>query len=109
MQLSDPRQIAVSVVGSADWKSEVSGFCKCPGEALHTHRTGKKDCRVCVDGAPTIYCFHSSCAPAVAEASSQAATGVGLVAVDADVAGWTGVAKRGHFAEGPDGEGAGDY
>ncbi|MEI8291755.1 MAG: hypothetical protein WCH99_19990, partial [Verrucomicrobiota bacterium] len=38
----------------------------CPGESLHTHPTGKKDCRVSVDGVPTIFCFHSSCAAAVA-------------------------------------------
>jgi len=67
----DPRQVAVGVVGAVDWQSEVSGYCKCPGESLHTHKTGKKDCRVCVDGAPTIYCFHSSCAPAVAEVNKR--------------------------------------
>jgi hypothetical protein len=56
-------------LGEIDWQSEVSGFCRCPGESLHTHPTGKKDCRVSVDGAPTIYCFHSSCAVAVATAN----------------------------------------
>src|SRR5215471_19219425 len=66
-----PRHIAMSIVGAVDWQTEVSGFCKCPGEALHTHRTGKKDCRVCVDGVPTIFCFHSSCAPAVADANKR--------------------------------------
>jgi hypothetical protein len=29
------------------------------------------DCRVSVDGAPTIYCFHASCAPAVVEANRR--------------------------------------
>jgi hypothetical protein len=66
--MTDPRQIAASIVGAVDWQTEVSGFCRCPGEALHTHHNGKKDCRVSVDGAPTIYCFHSSCAAVVAEA-----------------------------------------
>ena len=64
--MTDPRNIAASIVGPVDWQTEVSGFCRCPGEALHTHHNGKKDCRVNVDGAPTIYCFHSSCAPVVA-------------------------------------------
>jgi hypothetical protein len=64
--MTDPRHIAERIVGAIDWQTEVSGFCRCPGEALHTQRTGKKDCRVSVDGAPTIYCFHSSCAEAVA-------------------------------------------
>ena len=67
--MTDPRQIAAGIVGAVDWQTEVSGFCRCPGESLHTHKTGKKDCRVNVDGAPTIYCFHASCAPAVAEAN----------------------------------------
>jgi len=65
----DPRQIAAGIVGAVDWQTEVSGFCRCPGESLHTHHTGKKDCRVGVDGAPTIYCFHASCAAAVATAN----------------------------------------
>jgi len=38
---------------------------------MHTHKIGKKDCRVCLDGAPTIHCFHSSCAAAVAEANKR--------------------------------------
>jgi hypothetical protein len=67
----DPRQIAAGVVGEVDWQSPVSGYCLCPGESLHTHKTGKKDCRVCLDGAPTIHCFHSSCAAAVAQANKR--------------------------------------
>lgn len=75
--MNDPRQIAVSIVGEIDWQSEVSGFCRCPGESLHTQRTGPKDCRVNVDGAPTIHCFHASCAPAVAEANYRLRREVG--------------------------------
>ena len=69
--MKDPRQIAAGIVGAVDWQTEVSGFCRCPGESLHTHKTGKKDCRVSVDGAPTIYCFHSSCVPAVTETNKR--------------------------------------
>lgn len=69
--MSDPRHIAASVVGPVDWQSEVSGFCQCPGEALHTSRTGPKDCRVNVDGAPTIFCFHASCIGVVAETNHR--------------------------------------
>ena len=65
----DPRQIAFQIVGAIDWQNEVSGFCRCPGESLHTSPTGKKDCRVSIDGAPTCWCFHSHCAPAVAAAN----------------------------------------
>ena len=64
--MTDPRQFATRIVGAVDWQSEVSGFYRCPGQSLHTSPTGRKDCRVCVDGAPTIFCFHASCAPAVA-------------------------------------------
>lgn len=67
----DPRQIAMSILGSVDWQTEVSGFCRCPGEAMHTSANGKKDCRVNVDGAPTIFCFHASCIGAVAEANRR--------------------------------------
>ncbi|HNT14163.1 MAG TPA: hypothetical protein PKO21_04795 [Verrucomicrobiota bacterium] len=74
--MTDPRHIAASIVGAVDWQSEVSGFCRCPGESLHTHKTGKKDCRINVDGAPTIYCFHASCAPAVAEANRRLRRGL---------------------------------
>ncbi len=73
----DPRQIAAGIVGAVDWQTEVSGFCRCPGESLHTHPTGKKDCRVSVDGAPTIYCFHSSCEAAVAGANRALRRAIG--------------------------------
>jgi hypothetical protein len=69
--MNDPRMIATGIVGAVDWQTEVSGFCRCPGAALHTRQNGKKDCRVSVDGAPTIYCFHSSCAAVVAEANRK--------------------------------------
>jgi hypothetical protein len=65
----DPRLAAARLHGPIEWQNEVSGFCRCPGEAMHTSGNGKKDCRVNVDGAPTIFCFHASCAAAVAEAN----------------------------------------
>jgi len=61
----------MSIHGAIDWQTEVSGFCRCPGEAFHTSANGKKDCRVNVDGVPTIFCFHASCAAAVAEANRR--------------------------------------
>ena len=69
--MNDPRHIAMSILGQIDWQTEVSGFCRCPGEAFHTQRTGRKDCRVNLDGAPTIFCFHASCGPAVGEANRR--------------------------------------
>ncbi len=67
----DPRYVASQILGAIDWQTEVSGFCRCPGAAFHTSGNGKKDCRVNVDGAPTIFCFHASCAAAVAEANRR--------------------------------------
>jgi len=67
----DPRQVASRLLGTIDCETEVSGFCRCPGEAFHTGGNRKKDCRLNVDGAPTILCFHASCAPAVAEANRR--------------------------------------
>jgi hypothetical protein len=67
----DPRSIATRLLGAIDWQSEVSGLCCCPGEAMHTTRTSAKDCRVNIDGAPTIFCFHASCAGVVAEANRR--------------------------------------
>src|SRR5262250_628335 len=67
----DPRQVAERIVGRVDWQTEVSGFCTCPGESMHTSHNGKRDCRVNVDGAPTIFCFHASCVGVVAEANRR--------------------------------------
>ena len=67
--MNDPRQMAEAILGAVAWQTEVSGFCRCPGEALHTSRTGKKHCRVSIDGAPTIFCFHNSCAGPVADSN----------------------------------------
>ena len=67
----DPRQVASRLLGAIDWQTEVSGFCRCPGESMHMSQNGKKDCRVNVDGAPTIFCFYASCAPAVGEANRR--------------------------------------
>jgi hypothetical protein len=44
--MTDPRSIATRLLGAIDWQNEVSGFCSCPREAMHTTRTGKKDYRV---------------------------------------------------------------
>lgn len=41
-----PRLTAEQLLGMIDWQMEVSGFCRCPGEGLHTSQNGKRDCRV---------------------------------------------------------------
>src|SRR5579883_2723892 len=69
--MMDPRHVAERIVGRVEWRNEVSGFCRCPGEGMHTSSNGKRDCRVNIDGAPTIFCFHASCVGAVAEANRR--------------------------------------
>jgi hypothetical protein len=65
----DPRKVTENIVGAVEWEEPAAGLCKCPGESLHTHTTRRRDCLVRIDGAPTIYCFHTSCSGAVAEAN----------------------------------------
>lgn len=42
-------------------------YAPCPGEDLHSKRTGRRDFQVVLDGAPTAYCFHGSCSHIVEE------------------------------------------
>jgi hypothetical protein len=69
--------IAESILGAIEWEDETLGYCACPGEALHTHPTGKLHCRVALSGAPTIHCFHSSCSSAVEEANHRLRSEIG--------------------------------
>ena len=56
-------------LGRVEWRTTTKGFCKCPGEHLHTTRTGAKDCAVFLNSVPTVYCLHQNCKEIVAEAS----------------------------------------
>lgn len=57
--------IAVALLGDIEWDTESKGLCSCPGGHLHTTGDGERDCRVCLDGAPTISCFHNHCSKIV--------------------------------------------
>src|SRR5512139_2560588 len=67
----NPQYITEGVVGPVRWTSATQGYCRCPGSALHTTSPGAKDCRVKIDGIPTLYCFHTHCASAVDAANKQ--------------------------------------
>jgi hypothetical protein len=68
------RRIAEALLGcSLDEK----GFAPCPGEASHSHRTGKRDFQVMLEGAPTGRCFHSSCAGAVDDFNAKLRSMIG--------------------------------
>ncbi len=45
------------------------GYVTCPGKPHHSGKSGRRDCRLKLDGAPTIFCVHSSCGGAVEEAN----------------------------------------
>lgn len=71
------QQIAEELLGQIDWVDSTSGFCACPGIALHTGGDSPRDCQVFIEGAPTIHCFHDSCSGIVAEANLKLRRAIG--------------------------------
>jgi hypothetical protein len=61
MDLNARQSIAVDLLGAIDWQSETEGFCTCPGKERHTTGNGTKDCKVYLDGPPSLHCVHNSC------------------------------------------------
>jgi VirE N-terminal domain. len=61
VNLSERQRIAGELLGDIDWTSEMSGYPVCPGKHLHTTGDGKRDCKIELDGAPTVHCFHNHC------------------------------------------------
>jgi hypothetical protein len=55
------RAIVEELLGEIAWENETVGNCKCPNFKQHTTAHGAKDCRITLDGVPTIYCFHHHC------------------------------------------------
>lgn len=51
-----------------EWEADgVTGWTRCPGQQLHSNPSTKWDCRIRLDGAPTAFCPHTSCAGVIAE------------------------------------------
>jgi hypothetical protein len=69
--LRDPKEVAEEVLGQIHWLDESTGYGECPGRQNHTTPDGPKDCRIHVDGTPTVHCLHSSCSSEVADASRR--------------------------------------
>ena len=64
-------EICEHFLGEIDWRG-LDGYCKCPGEHLHTHATGKKDCKIYTSGKiPSVTCFHDKCFDAVQAANKE--------------------------------------
>lgn len=50
-------------VGPVQWHPDgTKAYIKCPGEHLHTSRTGTKDTLIFLEGVPTVFCLHQHCA-----------------------------------------------
>jgi Protein of unknown function (DUF3987)/BT4734-like, N-terminal domain len=67
------QQIAVDFesLGAIDWNSDIQGFLACPGGHLHTTGKGPRDCRISLDGTPTLFCFHTSCGGLIDELNHE--------------------------------------
>ena len=61
VNLSERQRIATEVLGNIDWTSETGGYPVCPGKHLHTTGDGVRDCKIELDGVPTVHCFHNHC------------------------------------------------
>lgn len=57
------KDAAEQLLGKIEWINETEGYCQCPGVDAHTKVNNRKDCKIMIDGAPTINCHHSSCNP----------------------------------------------
>lgn len=74
---SERVRAAERVLGAVQWTGDATGFATCPGKEKHTSGDGPRDCRVSVDGAPTISCFHGSCRAEVEAANKSLRSLVG--------------------------------
>ena len=61
VNLSERQRIATDLLGHIEWTSETSGYHVCPGKHLHTTGDNERDCKIELDGAPTVHCFHNHC------------------------------------------------
>lgn len=71
------QSIAEEILGAIDWQSPTQGYCDCPGKQFHTTANGKRDCKVMIDSAPTITCFHASCSLEVEKATTLLRSRIG--------------------------------
>lgn len=66
-----PQAIVATLHPLVEWVNGDKGWLPCPGKHLHTGEHGKRDCRITLNGPPTIYCFHTACLGVVEEANYQ--------------------------------------
>ncbi|PWT84459.1 MAG: hypothetical protein C5B58_04685 [Acidobacteria bacterium] len=61
VEIETRRRIATEFLGEIDWSSDTEGCCTCPAKHRHTTSDQPSDCKVYLDGVPTIHCFHNHC------------------------------------------------
>ncbi|MCX6926317.1 MAG: hypothetical protein NT154_24390, partial [Verrucomicrobia bacterium] len=76
-EMDERQRIVHELLGDIDWETPARGFCKCPGERLHTNPTSARSTIVYLDNVPTIKCVHTSCADAVEESNHELRSRVG--------------------------------
>jgi len=86
--LVERKGIAARLLGEIKWRTTTEGFSMCPGVGLHTATNGERDCKVCLDGAPTISCFHNSCRAKVDELNRLLRSEIGTAEAKHDEAQW---------------------
>jgi putative DNA primase/helicase len=74
---STRREIVEKLLGTVEWESDTVGHCRCPGEAQHTTGEKTNECRVYLDGTPTVHCVHTSCAGIVAGVNRELRSRIG--------------------------------
>ena len=77
VNLSERQRIAAELLGDIEWTSAMSGLVQCPGKHLHTTGNSNRDCKVDLDGAPTVHCFHNSCSGIIAGVSHELRSRIG--------------------------------
>lgn len=77
--LEHRRSIAAEILGAT---LDADGYVTCPGRHLHTGRDGRRDCVVKLDGAPTLFCVHSSCAGIVEALNAELRSRIGRAEAD---------------------------
>jgi hypothetical protein len=68
IDLDERREAVAKLFTVLCWEDAVTAFIECPGKDLHTTGNAQQDCRVKIDGVPTVHCFHESC---IAEVESS--------------------------------------
>ena len=82
MDLSERARVATEILGEIEWESETRGYPVCPGKHLHTAVDGDHDCRIDLDGAPTLHCFHDSCNGIITGVNHELRSRIGIDEAD---------------------------